>query len=1148
MGVSGGNHKVHDITLIVPRPSRNVAIDFSLAEENQNEYTSHRMCGERRVFTPRPGETMKRAMVCVCAWLLVLGGSFLVRADRLDAAETTGTTPLWIRHPAISPDGKTIAFAYGGQLWLVGADGGEATPLTSGDFYSTRPVWSPDGQTIAFACKRNGHFDVFVTPADGGTPLRLTHHSADDLPHAFSADGRTIYFGSSRIGSPETELVGSFHKNQQLYTVPATGGVVKLLLSTPALDVASSPDGKTLVYDSCPVYENEWRKGAVSDGTRDLWLFDVVAGTHRQLTSNRGEDRDGFFAPDGASVYYISEQNGGSFNVYHVALTNGAIPQPVTHHQGRPVRFVSADQNGTLVYVYDGSIWRHDAESGEARPLDIHIRQSPLVSGTFSANALRYASEIVVRPDGSELAIVARGEMFVVSTANGQSRRITTTPAFEQHVSFSPDGRRLLYVSERDGASEVYEVSLPEGRTGFASPGKLEEVKLIASEVDLLFPSYSPDGKRIAYLENRNRIKIWDREQNTTTEPLPPGHLYSYLDGDHQFVWSPDGRFILTTVGSIAGDMDIALCDARGEEAPVNLSKSGYGNMNPYFMPDGHAVLWSSDREGLRSSEGDGRQADLFIAHLTQESYAAFKQARAGTATATEKATNESATPWQPQTDSIRHRITRLTPYSLDNVVSIKAFPDGQAVLVLAVNGLGQLAGYRIGITEPSFTQLFVKPLTYVNVTMNDEGTALYGIGPGGLDKLTLADGRSSPIPFSAQMDYDPRGEMAWLFQHLWQMTKLKFYEPAMHGRDWETIRSDYAQYLPGLQTWEDFCDLLGEMAGELNASHMGCFWLHQPELADATAALGLYTDSEYAGPGINIKQVLAGGPCDLTVHPIATGSVITEMNGVPVLHDEHLHEMLNHKAGTPVELTMLAPAGGEPEQIVVTPVGLAEEKELAVDQWMARRREWTSQQSNGRLGYLYISAMDGANYQHAVDYVFGEGRDKDGIVIDVRYNRGGNLHDQLVALFTGDVTADFYARDGFHASRIPSDRWGKPSILLVNAASYSDGSIFPHLYQRMNIGPIVGARVPGTGTAVWWMELLNKNIKYGIPQLGAKDRVSGWFENNETVPDILVYNNPEDVAAGRDPQLNAAIDHLLKELPTSGGTDEKPSNQETQR
>jgi tricorn protease len=323
----------------------------------------------------------------------------------------------------------------------------------------------------------------------------------------------------------------------------------------------------------------------------------------------------------------------------------------------------------------------------------------------------------------------------------------------------------------------------------------------------------------------------------------------------------------------------------------------------------------------------------------------------------------------------------------------------------------------------------------------------------------------------------------------------------------------------------------MGEMAGELNASHMGCFWQHQPELADATAALGIYTDPSHTGPGVKIQQILTGGPCDVSSQPIAAGSIITMIDGVEILHEEHLHHLLNQKAGAPVEISLRAPSSKDPQRVVISPISLTEEKELAIDQWVVHRREQTTQRSNGRLGYLYISAMDTENYQSAVDYVFGEARDKEGLVIDVRYNRGGNLHDQLVALFTGEVTADFVARDDYHASRIPSNRWGKPSTLIANAASYSDGSIFPHLYQRLKIGNIVGARVPGTGTAVWWMEMLNKDIKYGIPQLGAKDRVSGWFENSETVPEIIIYNTPDDIAAGRDAQLEAAIDDLLKKL-----------------
>ncbi len=1078
---------------------------------------------------------MKSSVRDVFKYLLIVA-CFLAFGTLQTVAEENIASPQWLRYPAISPDGRSIAFAAGGQLWLVAAQGGEAVALTSSDFYSTRPVWSPDGKMIAFACKRNGNFDVFVTTLTGDTPRRLTYHSEDDVPYAFSADGSTIYFGSSRLGGPETELVGAYHRSMQLYTIPATGGTTQLLLPTPAHDVAVSPDGKTLVYDNCPIYENEWRKGAVSDGTRDLWHFDLSTGKHRQLTSNRGEDRDGFFVPDGKSVYYLSEQNGSSFNVWQTGLEPNAVPRQITHHQGRPVRFVSLAKDGTLVYVQDGTIWRREAGGGEARPLDIRMRQSPLVSGAFATSANAYVSEIVTRPDGAEVAFVARGEIFVTATGSGLTRRITNTPAFEQYIRYSSDGRRLLFCSERDGASEIFEVALPEGRASFTAPGGLDMKKLIASEVDLLFPAYSPDGNHIAYIENRNSIKVWDRITNTTTTPLPSGHVYSYVDGDIGYDWSPDGRFLLVTLGSIVGDMDIALCDASGKNPPVNLSKSGYANRSPFFLPDGQSVLWTSDRLGMRSPDGKGAEEDIFVTHLTQESFDAFKLARSGAAVPAQASANEATkknADWQPQTDGIRHRITRLTPVSLGRMLYMKVFPDGRELLVLTTNDMGQLLGYRVGLANESFKQIFAKPLTTAAVSMDDRGEALYAISPTGIERVSLTDGSSRMIPYEAKLDYDPRGEMAWLFQHFWRLTKLKFYEPAMHGRDWEALRASYAKFLPNLQEWEDFCDLMGEMAGELNASHMGCFWLHKPPLADSTASLGLYEDNGYQGPGVRIQEILVGGPCDLAAKPIKPGTIITAVDGVPVQHIEHLHSLLNRKAGTPIELGVAA-IEGKVSQVIVTPVSMEAAKALAVDHWVAQRRKMTTALSGGRLGYLYISEMDASNYQRAVDYIFGEGRDKVALVIDVRFNGGGMLHDQLATLFTGDVTADFFSRDGVHVSRIPVDRWGKPSILMANASSYSDGSIFPHLYQRLKIGPVVGTRVPGTGTAVWWMQQLNGNIKYGIPQLGAKDRKTGWFENSETVPDILAYNTPDDIAAGRDPQLEIAVQRLLKDLTTA--------------
>jgi tricorn protease len=271
---------------------------------------------------------------------------------------------------------------------------------------------------------------------------------------------------------------------------------------------------------------------------------------------------------------------------------------------------VSVARDGTLAYAYDGAIWRRDAKGGEAHPLDLRIRQAPLVSGSFSTSANPYVSEIATRPDGSEVAIVARGEIYAVSTGSGRARRITSTPAFEQHVSFSPDGRRLLYASERDGVSEIYEVALPEGRTGFTAPGGLEEKRIIASKVDLLFPAYAPDGQRIAFFENRNCIKVWDRESGSTVTALPTGHVYSYIDGDLSFDWSPDGRFILATVGSIAGDLDVASVrrqreEGPGESVPERLCQHESGPSSPMGNRfSGPATGWGYAARTARRPDG----------------------------------------------------------------------------------------------------------------------------------------------------------------------------------------------------------------------------------------------------------------------------------------------------------------------------------------------------------------------------------------------------------------------------------------------------------------------------------------------------------------------------------------------------------------
>ncbi|MFZ4859120.1 MAG: S41 family peptidase [Desulfuromonadaceae bacterium] len=1040
-------------------------------------------------------------------------------------AAVESTPPLWLRYPAISPDGSSIAFTYGGQIWRVSAKGGEAVPLTSGEFYSTRPVWSPDGTRIAFASKRHDNLDLFIMPASGGAIKRLTHHSANDLPYAFSPDGARIYFSSSRVESPQSVLVGTYTASDQLYTVPTAGGRSRLLLPTPALDVAADASGRYLLYDNRPVYENEWRKGGVSDGTRDIWLYDLRKKSHRKLTDFRGEDRDAVWSPDSKGYYYLSERS-GSFNIWYASLDGGSAPEQITTHKGQAVRFLSAAPDGSLVYGLDGEIWLRPVGSKESRRIAIHISQNSLEQGSFSINALDYATELAVSRDGSQIAVIARGELFVVSAASGRTRRITSTPQHEMSVSFGPDGRSIMYTSERDGGVAVYEATTgAAGPAPFLAAGPIVERKIIDTGGDSLQPVYSPDGQRIAYLDDRKRIKVYNRRDGSNTTILPDGYIYSYVDGDLSFAWSPDGRGLVATVGSIVSTTDIMLLDASGVSKPVFISRNGYRDAMPQFTRDGKAVVWASGRNGLKQADSNAAQFDVYITYLTQEAYDSSRlsdEDKAESKKIVEKA-------WQPNIDGLQHRTRRLTPFSI-----VPAFfnitADNRSLVFISVEMPGRLAGYRVDLNSGALQQLFLKPLTSAGFATDARGEVLYSLGAGGIERTNLSNGTTSVIPFQAQIAYTPRGEMEYLFKHFWRLTGSKFYRPDMHGVDWEAARTEYAKFLPYIHTWEDFADLMGEMAGGLNASHMGCYYLPKAKFSDKTASLGIYVDHTYDGPGLRVNDVLAGGPADTANSALKKGTVVLAIDGEAISAEMDSDLMLKNRAGFPVQLTIRREDTSIVTQIV-TPISQEQSLSLAYERWVEERKAITAMLSNGRIGYLHLSAMGLPNYQRAFGEIFGELKDKKAVVIDIRFNRGGNLHDQLIALFTGESYAGFTNRDGNTVALMPVNRWTRPSTLLANAGSYSDGSIFPHLYKRQKIGPVIGTGVPGTGTAVWWIDVLNDQIKYGIPQLGAKDIETGWFENQETLPDVFVNNDPDSVGQGHDLQLEAAVARLLESL-----------------
>ncbi|MDD8025422.1 MAG: peptidase S41, partial [Acidobacteriota bacterium] len=377
----------------------------------------------------------------------VLAGAFPLQAqDR----------PLWLRYPAISPDGGTILFCYKGDIYRVPSAGGQAVPLTLGEAYDYAPVWSGDGKSIAFASDRFGNFDVFLMPAAGGEAKRLTYHSAADIPSAFTAGDKAVLFASARLDSASNVQFasGTF---PELYSVPVGGGEAALVLTQPAVSATVSPAGDKLIYHDAKGYESAWRKHHVSAVTRDIWVYDLKAKKNTQLTTFKGEDRNPVFDANGDDYYYLSEQN-GTFNVYKSSLSKPAASTRVTNFNKNPVRFLTRSDAGVLCFGYDGEIYTQTG-AGSPRKVDIRIAADgrQVLAQTTPISGI---TEMRLSPNGKEIAYVFRGEVFVGSVEGGQAKRITETPAQERSVSFSPDGRTLVYAAERDNNWNIYTASI----------------------------------------------------------------------------------------------------------------------------------------------------------------------------------------------------------------------------------------------------------------------------------------------------------------------------------------------------------------------------------------------------------------------------------------------------------------------------------------------------------------------------------------------------------------------------------------------------------------------------------------------------------------------------------------------------------------
>ena len=1039
----------------------------------------------------------------------------------------TAETPSWIRKNAISPDGKTLAFSYKGDIYTVPVTGGEARQLTSNPAYESDPVWTRDSHQIVFTSTREDSKDLYVTSVEGGVPRRLTTLPGNELPLAVTADGR-VWF-SWYDNTVSSDRFSDFPGDRQVWTTDLQGSAPELFTSLTFSAMSFNAAGDIL-YEDYKGYEDALRKHHTSSVTRDIWL--LRNGTFTKLSTYPGEDRNPVFAADGDTFYFLSEQDGKTSNVYRSSVSKPQEQVQLTSYEKDPVRFLSVADDGTVAYSWNGDLY---TLSGGKVAITLSRDEDEREMTRLN---LSNATAMAVSPNGKEVAVVIRGDVFVTSVDYSTTRRITNTASQERGVAFSKDGRELFYAAEREGCWSIYKASLTEKEDSYFTYAAAIREERVSPEGETSFQmEVSPDGKWLAYLRDRTELVV-QPTKGGKVRSLLKGANYSYSDGDQDFAWSPDSRYLLCNYQADGGwnNEDIALIEMESGQV-TNLTRSGYSDGSFRWALGGKAMTFESDKNGYRSHGSWGAESDIYIMFFDGKAYTQFGRSKeekdiekmllgekaAEKAEKKEKKDSADKKVEKLVLDLISRddRIRRLTPHAA-HIGDHFLTPDGGKLYFTQ-----QLEkGYDLCCLdiEKGDVRVLRKDVRG-RFTPSADGKSLFIFSGASLQRLTLASDKFDNVSFSGEFEFKPAEERAYIFEHAWKQVKEKFYVEDLHGADWDYYHTNYARFLPHINNYYDFQDLLSELLGELNGSHTG--GRYRPGVTRRLGHLGVLYDLSWKGDGLKIAEVLPGGVLNNADASIEAGDVILSIEGTPVKAGDDWRTLLYERAGKKTILQVKT--GGKTRQLIVTPA--ASEADLMYRRWVRQREEMVEKLSGGKIGYVHVRGMNSPSFREVYSKALGRYRNCEALIVDTRHNGGGWLHDDLVTFLGGKEYCLFTPR-GQYIGHEPFNKWTKPSCVLVCEDNYSDACGFPYAYRALGLGKLIGAPVPGTMTAVWWETQINPQIIFGIPQVGNWGVKDGrYIENLQLEPDILVYNDPASVLAGRDLQLEAAVQEMLNEV-----------------
>jgi tricorn protease len=1021
------------------------------------------------------------------------------------------------RMPALSPDGSQIAFVYRGDIWVAPSTGGRATPITRHVAYDAYPLWSPDGKWLAFASARNGNWDVFAIPVEGGAPVQLTFHAQAEIPSSWSRDGRFLYYSASYDSNNpaliELEVdTGRFRRVVEDY----------VSLSGPQV----APDGRTLAYGRYGF--PWWRPRYTGSGAMQVWLYDMQSGERRALTRDQNQHLWTQWLPDGRTLLTVtigektpdSPRLGERLPVFQDnarrtpnlwTIDRNGRKRQLTQFVGGAVRFPTVAANtGDIAFEYEGHLYLLKAGQRQPQKLSFVAAQDDAQTTRQRELLASGVEEAEPSPDGKQYAFRIRGDIWLIDIEKPKAppdkrnaefaRQLTDWVGDDSDFVWAKDGKTLYFTSDRNYHQQLYALDI----------ATLQVKRLFDRPADVSRLKLSPDGKQLGFWVSGSDggLFVLNLETGEAKKVLhePGTHWYGLGGGD--FAWSPDMRWLCVQRRAPYGAWNLWILPADGSGEPVNITRQNAFHNQPAWSADGKYLYFFSTRAGNA----------LYAIPLTRET-----ARRDDKDIQFEKPQDDQPLEVRIDFEDIDRRIRRWNAQPPQG--DLTAASDGK-IYFLSEGDLWQVS------YDGSESKRLTAGGGHGALRVSADAKLLYYIRNGELYVMRLdANNRVDKVEFKADYEFDAQAQREAAFVQFWRAYERGFYDPAFHGRDWAAIRERYRPLLAGVGVPEEFGVVLSMMVGELEGSHTEVSPRSSATTrSPSTPHLGFTIDYSHRGPGLKVAAVPEGSPASFPETRIHPGEYVLKINGEPVRADQKLWQRINDKGERTFEfLVNRAPVEEGARTVRYKPLSSGEWSELHYQNRVNRLRKLVEERTNGQVGYVHIAAMGGGDLDRFGREFYEYAQGKKAMILDVRFNGGGNIADTLVDWLERKPYAYYVPRDGLPAVG-PPNALDMPMVVLMNERSMSNGEMFPYAMRARKLATLIGWETPGYVIWTWGLGLVD-GTGARMPQQGAYRIDGSNMENNGEKPDIAVWLSPEDWLAERDPQLDKALEVLGRRL-----------------